>query len=316
MKVEPALGTLSLGWKEGAEDAQAYSVADGYVDGAKRMKNCNIAMALTNEKWGTLGFNQAGSDGNKQEPNWSTDWFFQKVENADVAFNVNISSRRFSSLYLPYNVTVPAGVSAFTAVAVDGGYVDLYRVADNDEETAAGNIIPARTPVILYIEDDNEVPASSKAFAFEYTASDASLNQAIQGQIDEAIIYGKILQTPIECVDNARYYKLGSKSGDEVSKMYWMYKEYSSDGTIASGNAGTDKGGYIRCSANKIYMKVDGGSAANSFSMRFAGGTSGIGEIGCDATLEDAIYDMQGRKLSEITMPGMYIVNGKKTIVK
>ena len=324
-----ALGTATLGWdytiietNAGAvkENATKFVVDDNAsVSGAKRIAESNNSMSLTNELWKSKGealFNRAGSNNNAQNTNWSTDWFFQKVENAGVAFNVNISSRRFSSLYLPYNVTVPAGVSAFTAVAVDGGYVDLFRVADNDNETAAGSIIPARTPVILYIEDDNEVPASSKAFAFEFTASDASLSQAIQEQIDEAIIYGKILQTPIQCVGNARYYKLGSKSGDEVSKMYWMYKEYSSDGTIASGNAGTDNGGYIRCSANKIYMKVDGGSAANSFSMRFAGATTGIDEVNGENGEVKAIYDMQGRKLTEITMPGMYIVNGKKVMVK
>jgi hypothetical protein len=49
-KFVSALGTLSLGWKKGDEDAQAYTVADGNVSGAKRLKNGNTAMALTNEK--------------------------------------------------------------------------------------------------------------------------------------------------------------------------------------------------------------------------------------------------------------------------
>jgi hypothetical protein len=319
-----ALGTATLGWNEdiketnaGAvkENATKFVVATGVANGAKRMAESNYSMSLTNELWNSKGealFNRAGNDGKAQSENWSTDWYFQKVEleDADVKFNVNISSRRFSSLYLPYNVTVPEGVSAFTAVAVDGGYVDLYCVADNDDETAAGNIIPARTPVILYIEDDNEVPASSKAFAFEYTADDASLDQAIQ----QPIIYGKILQTPIKCDADARYYKLGSKSGDTVSKMYWMYKEYGEDGTITHPNS--DKGGYIRCSANKIYMKVNGASTASAFSMRFAGATTGVDEVTGEAELEDTIYDMQGRRLTEITKPGMYIVNGKKVMVK
>ena len=317
-KFVSALGTLSLGWRAGSEDAQTFVVSDGIVDGAKCLKknSDNWRMALTNEKYSNKGplFNQSSSS-ETQSDNWSTDWFFQNVD-AEVAFNVSISSRRFSSLYLPYNVTVPEGVSAFTAVAVDGGYVDLYRVADNDDETAAGNTIPARTPVILYIEDDNEVPASSKAFAFEFTAGDASLDKAIQQHIGDAIIYGKILQTPVECTDGYRYYKLGSKNGDTVSKMYWMYKEYSRDGTIANGNAGTDNGGYIRCSANKIYMRVQENNAQNAFSMRFAGATTGIDEVNGENGEVKAIYDMQGRKLTEITMPGMYIVNGKKVMVK
>ena len=319
-KFVSALGTLSLGWKQGGEDAQAFAVADGYIDGAKRLKNGNTAMALTNEKWGTLGFNQSGSDGNTQSANWSTDWFFQKVEDASVAFNVSISSRRFSSLYLPYNVTVPAGVSAFTAVAVDGGYVDLYRVADTDNETAAGEIIPARTPVILYLEGEQPVAGT---YEFTYVPDAVTLSDDIAGCVNDAIIFGKILQTPIKCDDDARYYKLGSKSGDAVSKMYWMYKEYSSDGAIANGNAGTDNGGYIRCSANKIYMRVPDDGAQNAFSMRFDGATTGIDEVTGEPTVDASqngevktIYDLQGRKLSEITMPGVYIVNGKKVVVK
>lgn len=312
-KFVSAFGTLSLGWKKGDEDAQAYSVADGKVNGAKRLKNGNTAMALTNENWGTLGFNHSGSDGNKQESNWSTDWYFQKVDNADINFKVNISSRRFSSLYLPYDVEVPEGVSAFTAVNVDGNNVYLYRVADRYDDTAAGSIIPARTPVILYLEDE---PFTAGVYTFTYAPDAKALSGAVAEKVDAAIIFGKILQTPILCDANARYYKLGGKSGDEVSKMYWMYKEYSSDGTIADENAGTDNGGYIRCSANKIYMRVQENNAQNAFSMRFAGATTGVDEVNGENGEVKAIYDMQGRKLTEITMPGMYIVNGKKVMVK
>jgi len=57
--------------------------------------------------------------------------------------------------------------------------------------------------------------------------------------------------------------------------------------------------------------------------MRFAGATTGIDEVTGEPTVDvsqngevKAIYDMQGRKLTEITMPGMYIVNGKKVMVK
>lgn len=321
-----ALGTATLGWdytiKEtnaGAvkENATKFVVDDNaYISGAKRIAESNNSMSLTNELWNSKSealFNRAGSNGKAQSENWSTDWYFQKVEDADVKFNVNISSRRFSSLYLPYDVEVPEGVSAFTAVNVDGNNVDLYRVADRYDYTAAGSIIPARTPVILYLEDE---PFTAGVYTFTYAPGAEVLSDAVAEKVDAAIIFGKILQTPILCDANTRYYKLGGKSGDTVSKMYWMYKEYGSDGTIT--NAGTDDGGYIRCSANKIYMTVAESVASNSFSMRFGidSGTTDINEVNGENADVKTIYDLQGRKLTEITEPGMYIVNGKKVYVK
>ena len=311
-----ALGTLSLGWKEGSENAQAFTIANGVEAGAKCMKNSsNQRMALTNEKYGSLAFNHASND-EVQSPNWSTDWYFDKIDDADVKFNVNISSRRFSSLYLPYSVEIPEGVGAFTAVAVDGTAVELVRVADKLDSSRHGTVIPARTPVILYIEDIDATPAGR--FEFAYTTEEADLPSDVEANVDIAIIHGCILRTPIQCDAAYRYYILGGKSGDTVSKMYWMYKEYSSDGTIADGNAGTDNGGYISCTANKIYMKVAETLAANSFSMRFGldSGTTGVDEVNADSGEERVIYDLQGRKLSEITDPGIYIVNGKKIHVK
>ncbi len=311
-----ALGTLSLAWKSGGETSHAFKIDGGVETGAKSMRNSSeVRMALTNEKHNSgLAFNHA-SNNNAQDTDLSTDWYFDKID-ADVKFNVNISSRRFSSLYLPYDVEVPEGVGAFTAVAVDGTTVELVRVADKLDSSRHGTVVPARTPVILYIEDIDVTPAGS--FEFAYTTDEANLPDDVKANVDAAIIHGHILKTPILCENSYRYYKLGGKSGDTVSKMYWMWKEYGSDGVIADGNAGTDNGGYISCSANKIYMKVAETLAANSFSMRFGAdsGTTGIDGLSDQSAKDREIYDLQGRKLSEITEPGIYIVNGKKVHVK
>ena len=320
-----ALGTATLGWNEniketnaGAvkENATKFVVATGVANGAKRMAVNNNSMSLTNELWGEKGealFNRAGNDGSTQSANWSTDWYFQKVDNADIKFKVKIT-KKFSSLYLPYSVVVPDGVGAFTAVDVDGTAVELVRVADKLDSSRHGTIIPARTPVVVYIEDENVVTAE---YEFEYTTEDANLPDDVQSAVDnDAIIYGKILKTPVQCEGAYRYYKLGSKSSDEVAKMYWMYKEYNASGERLYPN--TDNGTHISCTANKIYMKVPETLAANSFTMRFAKGegTTDIDNVKEENGNVKTIYDLQGRKLSEIIEPGIYIVDGKKVFVK
>jgi hypothetical protein len=56
---------------------------------------------------------------------------------------------------------------------------------------------------------------------------------------------------------------------------------------------------------------------AASFGTRFKEpGASGIDEVKDGSTEVKTIYDLQGRKLVEITQPGFYIVNGCKVYVK
>ena len=44
--------------------------------------------------------------------------------------------------------------------------------------------------------------------------------------------------------------------------------------------------------------------------------TAGVDEVKAESGEVKAIYDLQGRRLNEITEPGIYIVNGKKVLVK
>jgi hypothetical protein len=64
--------------------------------------------------------------------------------------------------------------------------------------------------------------------------------------------------------------------------------------------------------ANKAYY-IDATGKASALQFVF-GGTTDIEEVEREG-IEDTIYDLQGRKLSEITEPGFYIVNGKKVYV-
>ena len=95
-------------------------------------------------------------------------------------------------------------------------------------------------------------------------------------------------------------YVLG-KVGEEVG----LYKALTTDGAWKNN-------------ANKAYLPVSAlpASAAMSANLRFDfGGTTTVEEVETESA-EAVIYDLSGRRINEISEAGIYIVNGKKVLVK
>ena len=66
-------------------------------------------------------------------------------------------------------------------------------------------------------------------------------------------------------------------------------------------------------------MPYSAAVSASGFSFAVGGkgyDTTDVDEVTIEREENDAIYDLQGRRLEGITSPGFYIVNGKKIIVK
>ena len=72
--------------------------------------------------------------------------------------------------------------------------------------------------------------------------------------------------------------------------------------------------------ANKAYLPASevpaAAQGAANFSFRFEGeGTTGVENVEVENEVK-AIYDLIGRRVEEVTAPGIYVVNGKKVLVK
>lgn len=67
--------------------------------------------------------------------------------------------------------------------------------------------------------------------------------------------------------------------------------------------------------SHKAYLPKAVGLNAASYSFRFGEGTTEIENVEVENTVK-VIYDLTGRRVEAITAPGIYIVNGKKMLVK
>jgi hypothetical protein len=66
--------------------------------------------------------------------------------------------------------------------------------------------------------------------------------------------------------------------------------------------------------SHKAYLPKTEGMNAVSYSFRFPG-TTGIENVE-SAEAVKAIFDLTGRKVETIAAPGIYIIDGKKVLVK
>ena len=272
------------------DDANAKTVTIGVLDDATGQVSITVSGGYP------LHAQNSGSKlvGYTGGANSASAWCIEAVEDLTTIKHTVTMNATFSSVMLGYNATVPAGVEAYNAEGVEDGYVSLVEVA------CAGEVIPANTPVILYRTDD------TKEKIFTYTENDATNIPY------ETVLGGSLYQKYVKCDDDKEYYKLMIKDGQ--AKMYWMYKEFNAEG-VSKGDS--NEGGHIKCSANKIYMALSSQQQAASYGMRFVEpGTTGVDEVKTENGEVKIIYDLQGRKLTEITDPGFYIINGKKVYVK
>ena len=144
--------------------------------------------------------------------------------------------------------------------------------------TKVEGVLPANTGVI--------VKAAPGEYTFTYTDKEATVDTDLKGTATAEYI------TPAGTA-----YVLGKLDGKVA-----LYKAMLTDGKFLNN-------------ANKAYLVVANANPAAQYSFRFGEGTTGIENVE-SAEAVKAIFDLTGRRVEAVTAPGIYIVNGKKVIVK
>ena len=230
---------------------------------------------------------------NNEQNNNGSAWRIVEVENPTItSVDLTIGEAGYATLYLGCAVTVPAGVKAFP-VTVDGNWAVFGE---------ALTTIPANTGVV--IAGENGKAATADTYKFNYAAP----VNAIEGN--------KLAGSTIDTYVEGSAYVLGyinvADEGEEERKEVGFYTAALNLG--AGGTTGTT---HFKNNANKAYLPKTEGMSAASYSFRFEGeGTTGIEQITDNREQSTVIYDLTGRRIEAITAPGVYIVNGKKVLVK
>ena len=226
-----------------------------------------------------------------------------------VQHPVSITSYGKAGFYSSHEVTLPKEIQAWYmkgTTQVDGDGVTRIYMTQVTPEDNGTTILPKETPVLLVTPT-----APDETTTYNLTYNNTNAKAAIEGNKLSGVAYSQ----PVAGGERTTCYKFGVANG--IAALYPMYQEYNEVGKLT--NPGTDEGGYIKASANKIYLKIEGQQKASRLEFRFTDPTTGIEQIITDAnatTPADTCYDLQGRRIQGRPAGGIYIVNGVKRIIR
>ena len=90
---------------------------------------------------------------------------------------------------------------------------------------------------------------------------------------------------------------------------------FNGDGTVSFSDKSSDAVRILGVNSDKSATTLDAIDTNSQWKVVMVVDNTGIDEVTSDSE-KSIIYDLTGRRIDEITAPGIYIVNGKKILVK
>ena len=296
--------------------------------------------------WGDLAIYQIDNDGATKEygyyygswePNGSTAKVAQNIANDDISITEVVDGACTATFPIsinenhnPGDIVVVRAItgkinnaanSAFEQNIVEGGYVDfLFVVTEETAEKSYTLTVGETEWATLYLDFAVTIPDGVEV----WTVSEIVDGYVVLGEVLDVIPAGcPVLVNALMSGDWDFVYT--SETGEEYVNLLkgTTEDEYITEEAYVLGNVDgvglykaemTD--GKWKNNANKAYLPA---SAVPNKAVAFYGfdweGTTAIENVEVENAVK-AIYDLTGRRVEAITAPGIYIVGGKKVLVK
>ena len=236
-------------------------------------------------------------------------WILEKVDDTNyfgVKPSTNMRGRDgkyYTTLYVDFSFQIKGDVKAYTIEGVEAKNADGYYFAKVKKLAQQGDVVPAQTAVVLECNSTN--PADNQLLPTGDETPVPSNNRLCGTFFGEAISGLTVKDgTGAErnvTRDNIRAFNINTADSRNPIGFYKV------------------KSNVTNIPGNKAFLVLTNAEAqAKGFVLEFEdGGTTGIETIenSKNSTDDGVYYDLQGRRVENPTR-GIYIVNGKKVVIK
>ena len=236
-------------------------------------------------------------------------WILEKVDDTNyfgVKPSTNMRGRDgkyYTTLYVDFPFQIKGDVKAYTIEGVEAKNADGYYFAKVKKLAQQGDVVPAQTAVVLECNSTN--PADNQLLPTGDEIPETS-NNRLCGTFFGSAINGLTVKDGAGndynvTHDNIRAFNINTADSRNPIGFYKV------------------KSNVTNIPGNKAFLVLTNAEAqAKGFVLEFEdGGTTGIETIeNSKYSTEDGVYyDLQGRRVENPTR-GVYIVNGKKVVIK
>ena len=224
----------------------------------------------------------------------------EEKEYETITYQRNFKNTNWQAFYVPFAIDYDAISDRFKMAEIN----NMHRYDDNLD-----GVIDRMVLEIFYLTAGTVTEPNIPYFI-------KPVNTGVQEIVVENAVLYPAEENSIDCSSvKEKFTFTGTYSGVSGAVMY-----ENGYYAIAGGELKYAASENASLGSFRWYMDIESRTQSSvpqaSIAIREIDGTTGVEEVRTEDANVKGIYDLQGRKIDEITKPGLYIVDGKKVLVK